>query len=100
MLPYSFLGHSRKGLAWSQSTVRRQDLTRDPAPDPPYDLICCRNAIIYFDRDTQDRLMHCFADALAPGGTLVLGKVEGILGPARSRFELLDARERIYRKGG
>ncbi|MEO8635493.1 MAG: protein-glutamate O-methyltransferase CheR [Gemmatimonadales bacterium] len=77
-------------------TVQRLDLTREPPISPPYDLICCRNVIIYFDRETQDRLMLSFADALAPGGFLVLGKVESILGSARVRFELVEPRERIY----
>jgi chemotaxis methyl-accepting protein methylase len=63
-----------------------------------YDLVVCRNVVIYFDRGIQERLMHRFADALVPGGVLVLGKVETILGTARTRFELLEPRERIYRK--
>lgn len=79
-------------------TVRRLDLTGEAAPATGYDLICCRNVVIYFDRTTQERLMHLFADALGPGGILVLGKVETILGPARSRFDLVEPRERIYRK--
>ena len=79
-------------------SVRRLDLTSDPAPTERYDLICCRNVIIYFDRATQERLMQLFAESLGPGGVLVLGKVETILGQARSRFELLEPRERIYRK--
>jgi chemotaxis methyl-accepting protein methylase len=79
-------------------TVQRLDLTRESALSPPYDLICCRNVVIYFDRETQDRLMLGFADALAPGGYLVLGKVESILGTARVRFEVVETRERIYRR--
>ncbi len=79
--------------------ILRQDLLRDPAPNPPYDLIICRNVIIYFDRAGQERLMQTFYDALRPGGFLLLGKVETIFGPARTRLELLDARERLYRKG-
>jgi chemotaxis methyl-accepting protein methylase len=79
-------------------TVSRLDLTGDAPPTDHYDLICCRNVIIYFDQSTQERLMHLFADALGPGGVLVLGKVETILGRARSRFDLLEPRERIYRK--
>ncbi len=63
-----------------------------------YDLILCRNVIIYFDRATQEQLMDRFADRLAPRGVLVLGKVETILGPARARFDLVEPRERIYRK--
>jgi chemotaxis methyl-accepting protein methylase len=39
-----------------------------------------------------------FADALAPGGLLILGKVETLLGPARDRLTLLDPRERVYRR--
>jgi chemotaxis methyl-accepting protein methylase len=76
----------------------RNDLTRDPAPRPPYDLVVCRNVVIYFDRVTQERLFSRFIDALAPGGLLVLGKVETLFGGARERLEMLDPRERIYRR--
>jgi chemotaxis protein methyltransferase CheR len=79
--------------------IFKQDLLREPAPHPPYDLVTCRNVIIYFDRSGQERLMQTFHDALRPGGFLLLGKVETIFGPARTRLELLDARERLYRKG-
>ncbi len=79
-------------------SVHRHDLTRESAVSPPYDLICCRNVVIYFDRDTQDRLMLGFADALGPGGYLVLGKVESILGTARARYDVVETRERIYRR--
>jgi chemotaxis protein methyltransferase CheR len=76
------------------------DLTRDPAPEPPYDLIVCRNVVIYFDRPMQERLFTLFADALQPGGVLVLGKVETLFGPARERLVLEEPRERIYRRAG
>jgi chemotaxis protein methyltransferase CheR len=76
------------------------DLTREPPPDPPYDLIVCRNVVIYFDRPMQERLFDRFTDALVPGGHLVLGKVETLFGPARQRLLLVDARERVYRRPG
>ena len=79
-------------------SVRRHDLLREPPLATEYELIVCRNVIIYFDRATQERLMQRFADTLSPGGVLVLGKVETIFGPARSRLELVEPRERIYRK--
>jgi len=78
--------------------VRRHDLTREPPPDPPYDLIVCRNVVIYFDRGMQERLFAAFVDALTPGGVLLLGKVETLFGTARQRLTLADPRERIYRK--
>lgn len=72
------------------------DLTWQPAPQPPYQLVVCRNVVIYFDRTTQERLFTTFADALEPGGLLLLGKVETLFGPARERFELEEPRERLY----
>jgi chemotaxis methyl-accepting protein methylase len=77
---------------------RRHDLTRDPAPAPPYHLILCRNVVIYFDRATQEALFMRFHEALVPGGWLLLGKVETLFGPARQRFAVVDARERLFRK--
>lgn len=78
--------------------VRRHDLLVDPAPEPPYDLVLCRNVIIYFEREAQDQLLERFIDALHPGGLLVLGRVETVLGAARARLDLVHVRERIYRR--
>jgi chemotaxis protein methyltransferase CheR len=77
---------------------RRHDLTREGAPAPPYHLIVCRNVVIYFDRATQEQLFLRFHDALVPGGWLLLGKVETLFGPARQRFTVEDARERLFRR--
>lgn len=75
----------------------RRDLLADPPPPGPFHLICCRNVLIYFDRETQERLFAKFHSALAPGGFLVLGKVETLLGAARTRFVPVDGRERVFR---
>ena len=76
----------------------RRDLLTDEPPPGHYDLVLCRNVLIYFDRDTQERVFDLFYNVLAPGGYLVLGKVETLLGAARSRFSAIDARERIFRR--
>jgi chemotaxis methyl-accepting protein methylase len=78
--------------------VARLDLTREALPVKRYDVVVCRNVVIYFDRALQERLFMAFHDALVPGGTLVLGKVETLVGPARDALELVDVRERIYRR--
>jgi chemotaxis methyl-accepting protein methylase len=75
----------------------KRDLLADPAPPGRFQLICCRNVLIYFDRETQERIFEKFHEALSPDGFLVLGKVETLLGSARSRFVVVDGRERIYR---
>jgi chemotaxis methyl-accepting protein methylase len=81
-------------------TVRRHDLTQERPPEGPFDLIVCRNVVIYFDRPLQERLFERFANSLRTGGVLVLGKVETLLGRARDSLTLMDPRERIYRRLG
>src|SRR5260370_8437012 len=61
--------------------VVKHDLTTESAPAAPYDLVVCRNVVIYFDRPMQERLFTLFADALRPGGALVLGKAETLFCP-------------------
>jgi chemotaxis methyl-accepting protein methylase len=80
-----------------QVNVRAADLSKDPPPGSNYHLILCRNVVIYFERPAQERVFATFAGALAPGGFLVLGKVETLFGPARDQLTLLDPRERVYR---
>lgn len=53
----------------------------DPRPvHYPFDLILCRNVLLYFDRDTRARALDRLADALAPGGFLLLGGGETVTG--------------------
>ena len=75
----------------------RRDLLAEAPPPGPHHLIVCRNVLIYFDRGTQEQLFAKFHSALSPDGFLVLGKVETLLGEARTRFVAVDGRERIFR---
>jgi len=77
-------------------TFERRDLLSESPPSPAVHLITCRNVIIYFDRATQERLFEGFRDLLMPGGYLVLGKVETLLGTARTMFASVKGRERIF----
>jgi chemotaxis protein methyltransferase CheR len=80
-------------------TFQRHDLVRDPLP-ADLDLLLCRNVLIYFDRQQQDRLYHAFHQALQADGFLVLGKTE-IMPMAWGRhFVPVDRREHIYRRAG
>lgn len=55
----------------------------------PFNVIFCRNAMIYFDRPTQEKLVNRFWDLLAPGGYLFVGHSEGLSG-VNHKFEYVQ----------
>jgi chemotaxis protein methyltransferase CheR len=61
----------------------------------PFDVIFCRNVMIYFDKQTQDRLIGRYFDLLRPGGLLLVGHSESLAGVAH-RFTYV--RPTIYRR--
>jgi chemotaxis protein methyltransferase CheR len=63
--------------------------------DRKFDLIFCRNVLIYFNHELQNRLFDFFYDNLEPDGALIIGRHEGMLGEIANRFK---KDESIYRK--
>ena len=55
----------------------------------PFDVIFCRNVVIYFDKPTQARLFDRYADLLKPDGWLMVGHSESLLN-VTDRFKLID----------
>ena len=72
------------------------DLLRMPVQRARYDLIMCRNTVIYFTEEVRDALHARLADALAPGGYLVVGTSERVAAPAALGLE--SPFHFIYRK--
>jgi chemotaxis protein methyltransferase CheR len=64
-----------------------------------FNLVLCRNVMIYFDRSLQNRVHELFYDSLETFGVLGLGHKESMhFTPYEDRFEELDGDERLYRK--
>jgi len=63
-----------------------------------YDLISCRNVLIYFSKEMQSKLFSEFYRSLNEWGYLVIGKTETLIGEARDRFPAINSRERIFQK--
>lgn len=64
-----------------------------------FNLILCRNVLIYFDRQLKERVFKLFADSLASLGILCLGRRESLrFTSAELDYEEFDGKERIYRR--
>jgi chemotaxis protein methyltransferase CheR len=62
-------------------------------------VIFCRNVLIYFDKELQNRVLGLFADSLAPGGFLCLGSKETLqYSDMADRFKVIDERAKIFQK--
>lgn len=73
-----------------QIFFRKHDLVKDGTfVYAKFDLIFCRNVIIYFNTSLQNRVFELFHQNLYQNGTLVLGAHEAILGQWATKFEKL-----------
>lgn len=62
-------------------------------------LVFCRNVLIYFNRDLQNRALGLFTESLVHGGFLCLGTKEDLqFSDLSDRYQLVDKKARIYKK--
>ncbi len=76
---------------------RREDLTRRHSGSGRYDVICCRNLLIFLGREGQRRVLDAACRALRPGGILALGRTESLVALPDAKLEPVDPMHRLYR---
>jgi chemotaxis protein methyltransferase CheR len=69
-----------------------------PAVHTNLDLILCRNVMIYFSREGQQRVHMNFYNALRDGGYFVSGKAEILSGEPAAKFMSIDVKARVYQR--
>ena len=78
-------------------TFKKHDLRTSP-PAKDFNLVLCRNVLIYFSKPQSISLFQRFHSVLKTHGYLVLGKCELLPTEAKDKFEIIDAHNRIYRR--
>lgn len=64
-----------------------------------FQLICCRNVLIYFEKELQAKVIKLFHSSLSPLGYLALGLKESLLfSNMKNEFEVVDAQNKIFRR--
>ncbi len=97
-----FFSRTSSGM-WQVASRLRKNVVfapHDVLMDPPFtrlDLISCRNLLIYFSVEAQQRVLSSFAFGLTESGFLFLGGSETV-GAQREAFEFVDVRRRIFRR--
>ena len=81
-------GHMVREGPKSLVRLRQHNLVDEVAPpagEPPFDVIACRNVLIYFDRATVERVITALEGALRPDGRLILGAADRLSGATGRR---------------
>lgn len=79
----------------STVTFKKQNLLSD-SYGGPYDLIVCRNVLIYFTEEAKDSIYRKFSNALMTGGILFVGSTEQIFNPMQ--YQLISEDTFFYKK--
>jgi chemotaxis protein methyltransferase CheR len=88
---------SVKNRVKNMITFEQHDLIRGE-PKRDFDLMLCRNFLIYIDGSYKDPIFETIRGSLRSGGYLMIGMTETIPAGARSDFDAVDKQHRIYER--
>jgi chemotaxis protein methyltransferase CheR len=60
--------------------------------------VVCKNVLIYFQKDVCETVLSALYSALNPGGFLILGMTESVSPRMRDLLDVVNVRERVFRK--
>ncbi len=89
-------GYVAKPELRALTTFEAGDLLRMPIPRSRYDLVCCRNTVIYFTDEVRDELHARLATSIRPGGYFLIGSTERVSHPQEAGLEVI--RPFLYRR--
>ncbi|GGF88781.1 CheR family methyltransferase [Paenibacillus abyssi] len=81
---YAITGQLKKAIRFKQHNLLFDRF------EGPFDLIVCRNVMIYFTEEAKQVLYHNFSKALRPGGMLFVGSTEQIFSPGQYDLETVE----------
>lgn len=96
--------HARYNNAIMDDALKRNFIfsAHNLANDGPFNefnLIVCRNVLIYFQKELQEKVIELFLQSLPVFGYLALGNKESLtVSMHRKHFEIIDSKEKIYRR--
>jgi chemotaxis protein methyltransferase CheR len=74
---------------------REFNLLQDPMPLGRFDVVFCRNVLIYFDQPTKTRVLNSVAKLMPEDGFLFLGGAETVLG-ITDKFQMMPGQRGVY----
>jgi chemotaxis protein methyltransferase WspC len=92
---YALSDSLRGSVHFRQGNLLAADFHRG---EPPYDVVFCRNLLIYFDRATQALAMNRLGSLLAPGGFLFVGPAEAFVASCNGFSSVDRAMSFAFRK--
>lgn len=78
-------------------TFQKHNLVQDEM-DTKFDMIFCRNVMIYFDEKLKERVLELFYNNLSDNGYLIIGYYDIMPNKGKELFEVFDLKTKIYKR--
>jgi len=82
----------RKHIEFKQHNLAQDSI------DKKFDIIFCRNVMIYFDNDLKKKVLKLFYDSLEDDGFFIIGYYDMLPYESKELFEVYDSKTRVYKK--